>query len=102
MPEEKFMCINPNPEKTGTRIALEKYELVKRAILQAVGEGEDGIYFKDLAERVEEILTVDEVRGLGSVSWYTTTVKLDLEARGIIERAKKSSPQRLRLVKQRP
>ena len=98
MPEEKFLCINPDPEKAGTRIALEKYEAVKQAILQAVGEGEDGIYFKDLAERVEEILTAEALSNLGSVGWYTTTVKLDLEARGFIKRVKKSSPQRLRLV----
>ena len=35
----------------------------------------------------------------GSTGWYTTTVKLDLEARGVIERIPNSSPQQLRLVK---
>jgi hypothetical protein len=34
----------------------------------------------------------------GSVSWYVTTVKLDLEARNVIQRVPGTSPQRLRLV----
>lgn len=35
----------------------------------------------------------------GSINWYVTTVKLDLEARGIIERVPRSRPQQLRLKK---
>jgi len=35
----------------------------------------------------------------GSISWYVTTVKLDMEARGEIERVPDSNPQQLRLVK---
>ncbi len=34
----------------------------------------------------------------GSVGWYATTVKLDLEARGLIERMPGESPQVLRLT----
>jgi len=34
----------------------------------------------------------------GSISWYVTTVKLDAEARGLIQRVPKSRPQRLRLA----
>jgi hypothetical protein len=34
-----------------------------------------------------------ELTELGSVSWYTTTVKLDLEARGGIARVKGAKPQ---------
>ena len=33
----------------------------------------------------------------GSISWYYTTVKLDLETRGIIERIPNSRPQVIRL-----
>ena len=36
----------------------------------------------------------------GKVVWYIVTVKLDLEARGILERIPKTSPHRLRMVKQ--
>jgi hypothetical protein len=50
-----------------------------------------------LAALVAEHLPEDELDQLGSVSWYTTTVKLDLEVKGEIERIPGSSPQRLRL-----
>lgn len=33
----------------------------------------------------------------GSVGWYVTTIKLDLEARRLIERVPGKSPQRLQL-----
>jgi len=35
----------------------------------------------------------------GEVGWYIVTVKLDLEARSIIERVPKTSPHKLRLKK---
>jgi len=48
---------------------------------------------------VEERLAADERANLGSTGWYTTTVKLDLEAKGEIERVPGSTPQRLRRPK---
>lgn len=33
----------------------------------------------------------------GSPSWYCTAVKLDLEARGMIERIGNTSPQKIRI-----
>ena len=36
----------------------------------------------------------------GKVVWYMVTVKLDLEARKLIERVPKTSPHKLRLVKE--
>ena len=36
----------------------------------------------------------------GSISWYVTTVKLDLEARHVVERIPGTSPQQLRLEKE--
>lgn len=45
---------------------------------------------------IRELLPSDALENLGSVSWYTTTVKLDLEARGELERVPGSRPQRLR------
>jgi len=44
-------------------------------------------------------LSPDELDKLGSISSYTTTDKLDLEARGLIERIPGSRPQVLRLVR---
>jgi len=43
---------------------------------------------KDLAKKFE-----------GSVIWYVVSVKLDLEARNIIERIPKTSPHKVRMKK---
>jgi hypothetical protein len=42
-----------------------------------------------------------EVRGKfdGSVMWYVTTVKLDMEARGEVRRVPNSRPQLVKLIK---
>lgn len=97
MPDDKVECKNPDPEKQSTNIDKWKYNAVKRAILDALPAGDDqGVEFRRLPDLVEERLSSDELVNLGSVGWYTTTVKLDLEARGEIERIPGSSPQRLR------
>lgn len=58
------------------------------------------VRFIDLPDIVRASLPPDELDKLDSVSWYTTTVKLDMEARGLIERIPGSRPQALRIVNQ--
>ena len=88
---------NPNTGRDDTRILRRIYEPVREAILQAVGEAGE-LAFKDLRAEVER-LTPPSMWEKSSVGWYTTTVKLDLEARGLIERIPRSRPQRLRLTR---
>jgi hypothetical protein len=91
--EERIQLLHPDPDRKAPRVSAEKYEAVREAILQAVSENADGILFKDLAGRVSQLLTSQALDNLGSVGWYTTTVKLDLEARGLIQRVPGSKPQ---------
>lgn len=86
---------HPDPEKKGVRILKWKYDAVREAILKVVPKEEPGLPFKELSIRVEEALAPDSRSELGSIGWYTTTVKLDLEARGFIARIVGSRPQRL-------
>lgn len=95
MPEEKVICKTPTPGKKPTRIEKWKYEAVRRAILKAVPKGGDGIMFKELPARVENLLSNREKATLGSIGWYTTCVKLDMEVKGEIMRISGSTPQRL-------
>lgn len=92
---ERVQTLHPEAGKQGVRIAREKYDLVRQAILEVLGEAGEAA-FKELPGRVAERL---EGRLQGSVSWYVTTVKLDLEARGLIERVPGARPQRLRLAR---
>ena len=58
-------------------------------------QAEKEITFMNFSRAVEK-----EVNGNfeGSVTWYVTTVKLDLEARGLIKRVTNSRPQVVRLA----
>ncbi len=93
MSEERIMTLHP-AGKSGVRISKDKYDLVRQAIemvLQQQGEVSFGL----LTESVGALLNG---RFQGSIPWYVTTVKLDMEARGILERVPGSKPQRLRLT----
>lgn len=91
--EEKILTLHPKG-KTGVNISKTKYDTISRAIQDSL-RAQQSMTFKDLTEEVHRRL---EGGFDGSVSWYVTTVKLDLEARGVIERIPNSAPQQLRLV----
>jgi len=93
MTEEKIMTLHPQG-KQGVNIDKAKYETMKAAILSAI-QANDGITFAELNTAVAAQLNG---KFDGSIGWYLTTVKLDLEARNIIERIPNQSPQQLRLV----
>ena len=92
--EVKIMTQHPQG-KTGTNIDKAKYDVMKSAILDTLkSQGE--MTFTELNDVIGQQL---EGKFEGSIGWYYTTVKLDLEARGLIERVGKTSPQRIRLNK---
>ena len=91
--EEKILTLHPKGKK-GTNILKRKYDLIKKTMLDIIlKEGE--IAYQDLSDRMITQLqdTFD-----GKVIWYVVTVKLDLEARDIIERIPKTSPHKVRIV----
>ncbi len=96
---EKVVAETPTPGKQPTRIDRWKYDLVRFAILAVVPSDKYGLEFNELPQLVEAQISEDDLKRLGSVSWYTTTVKLDMEVKGEIERIPASKPQRLRLIK---
>ncbi len=97
--EERVVCETPTPGKKPTRIHKWKYDLLRRIILEIVAEGTDGVEFRNLPGLIESRLSVEQRENLGSVSWYTISVKLDMEVKGDIERVPRAKPQKLRLVK---
>ena len=95
MSDAKVLCETPTPGKKPTRILKWKYDMVRLAILKAVPKSGEGLLFKELSLNVENRLTPEQKQKLGSIGWYTTCVKLDLETKGEIRRLPNSSPQRL-------
>lgn len=81
-------------KKQGVNISRQKYDIIHEAIL-CVLKSQKEITFMKLSRAVEK-----EVNGNfeGSVMWYVTTVKLDMEARGEIKRVPNSRPQLVRLT----
>lgn len=90
------VIITMHPEgKEGAEMTKMAYDMVKAAILESVAEyGE--ITFQDLIGEVDDKVDADSLDK--SVRWYVTQVKLDLEAREVIERVPDKSPQHVRLV----
>ena len=86
-----------HPEKKqGVNISREKYEVIRNAILGVLqAQKHKEMTFMRLSHAVEK-----EVNGRfdGSVMWYVTTVKLDMEARGEIKRVQNSRPQLVKLA----
>ncbi len=90
---DKIMTLHPQG-KQGVNIDRAKYDKMRDAIL-AIVEREPGVRFSDLGNKIHSELDGDFD---GSIGWYATSVKLDLEARGLLERLPNVSPQQLRLV----
>lgn len=90
MAEEKILTKHPQG-KTGRNISKKSYETLKTAILAALRKKE--LTHTELFEQLNRNL---KGKFDGNISWYGETVKLDLEARKIIERTN-SKPQRYKV-----
>lgn len=92
--EKKILTLHPEG-KRGVNIAVSKYEQISEFIMDVMRRQEE-VTFKELcAEAVEKLTNTFE----GSVLWYLESVKLDLEANGVIERIPERTPQVLRIRK---
>jgi hypothetical protein len=90
--EKKILTKHPLG-KNGKNISQDKYELMKKAILAALRNKQ--LTHDELFERLNKSLVN---KFTGNINWYGETVKLDLEARKIIERTS-SKPPKYRLKK---
>ena len=93
--EKTILALHPDPTKQGVQISKAKYEVVSAAILDALKKN-GAMTFTELGNFIEERLLKNFD---GSLMWYFTTIKLDLEARGTIRRVPKTSPQMLELAR---
>lgn len=92
MKEEKIQTLHPQPGKTNKLIALKKYNVIKENILWILKDCEP-----THSELMEKLYTNVKDTFEGSIQWYGETVKLDLEARKMIERTN-SKPEKYKLI----
>jgi hypothetical protein len=90
--DEKLTTLHPDPRKKGASINKAKYEIIKSEILTLLRK--DPMPHNRLDNLIKSKL---KKRFNGSVSWYLDTVKLDLEAREVIERDNNVRPPVYRL-----
>jgi hypothetical protein len=80
---KKIIATHP---RTGTEKKFDAaiYEPVKAAILQSL-KGSKGMTFTELTDAVVKITRKKMPGFKGSVPWYTISIRLDLETKGIVE-----------------
>jgi hypothetical protein len=93
MKSKQIQTLHPKAGKTNKCISFEKYELIKENILSILSKAES-THTKLMEAIYENIKDTFE----GGIQWYGETVKLDLEARALIERTG-SKPEKYRLLK---
>lgn len=90
MAEDKILTRHPQG-KSGKNIGRQIYDVVKQAILSAL-KGKELTH----TELFRELNKTLKGKFPGNINWYGETVKLDLEARKLIERTDEK-PQKYRL-----
>ena len=93
MQKEYVQTLHPIEGKINKRIALDKYEYIKENLLSILSKMEP-----THTELMEELYARVKDTFEGGIQWYGETVKLDLEARKLIERTTEK-PVRYRLIK---
>lgn len=91
--EDRITTLHPEG-KQGVNILQRRYDDIKDFILTTLRERGE-VTFDQLSD-----LALDQLSATfdGKALWYLVTVKLDLEARDIIERVKRKGSHGLRLV----
>ena len=92
--EDRILTLHPQGKK-GVNILSRRYEMVRDCMLEIIQEHGE-ITYQELND-----ISIDRLEGKfdGKIPWYVVSVKLDLEARGVIERIPKTSPHKVRMGK---
>ncbi len=94
---DRVQLLHPEHGKSAHTVERTVYAAVRCAVLDAVSDRSGTLRFSDLAAEVER-RTPAGLWTRRSVGWWTTAVKLDLEARGEIARVPGVCPQLLQLA----
>jgi len=92
MKVETIQTLHPQGGKTNKKIYKEKYEFIRKHLFSILSDKEPthNQQMEELFDRVKDNFE-------GGVQWYRETVKLDLEARGMILRTN-SNPEMYKLT----
>ena len=91
--EEKILTKHPTG-KNGVNMPKKKYDTIRKSILDSLDKNE--MSYSNIAQAAKDGL-VNSFQG--STEWYVEVVKLDLEARKLIERIPNTKPQLYKLIR---
>ena len=80
---QRVPILNPKPGTKPVRISAARYYDLKGAMLRKLGGCGRGIAFAELTDACADSITSSLCDG-ASHGWFVSSVKLDLEARGLI------------------
>ena len=78
--------------KSGSNVNPEKYHLIREAMLDITPTEGEGLTLDEMVTLIEPKMPKELFPN--GVTWYTVTVKLDLEAKGLVERQPNKRPLR--------
>jgi len=94
--EERVQLRNPDRTKKMPRLAKATYAVLRRTALAVVPKKTPGITLEGfLAAMTKRLPRAKGWDGALSAPWWAVAIKLDLEARGEIQRVNTRPPQRL-------
>jgi len=99
MEEQKIQLRHPQGKKA-VSINKDKYDILIPETIKYLTEKKDGT-FSEISKSIAQSFKDKKIIFDGSLNWYLEWVKLDLEARQIITRVPKTSPQKYTLTKSR-
>jgi len=83
-----------NPQAGRPYVRSDKYRLVSRAVLGLLPEAGPGLTAEEMVTGLGFVLPVELFATAASVRWFMTAVRIDLEARGLIQRVGPRKPAR--------
>lgn len=98
MAETKVVAQNVNHPGYQENLSPEKFMPMREAILTVLPIDERGMTIDELETAILPQLPHDVFPNGEKARWWLMAVKLDLEAKGIVERVPKSKPQRIRRI----
>lgn len=90
----KVTVENVNVPGRTARVDAEKYEAMRRGLLEVTPRGAPGLTAAEMIERVRPVLPASLWPGGEKVGWWQKTVQLDLEAKGLLVRDPAAKPLR--------
>ena len=81
--EKKIIITHPRTQRE-KKIDAVVYTAIKAAIIQSL-KGSSGKSFTELTDDVVRIIRKKMPGFKGAIPWYTISIRLDLETRGVVE-----------------